>query len=427
MIKKLLTAGLLFGSLVTVNAQENVALPVKTKVERISAPAAVSTQVGAANKSAIVNIQDTLWYFYNLNRHKYNTSIVYVQRPSAVPAASVNTAWGSSFLNPSNSTITITGAQLFAQRSSGTTSSVIPVAVTLYTASPSGVPGASVATATCAITSSFNVSSPATFSAPIIATGAFFIGYTPVPLLSTDTLDVFLVPAKTATAVPASNQNYGEGLSYVRNAGNWISTTNYYNGSGNDVASVVVPHVSFNFTTDAIKPAGTSTAVAGAYCANSLITFTNSTDGIVNNRQFNYNAMGAYWGPKTSTVVNTPTAIVKYQKGSGSKVATQELKTFSLQIVDCGLPLIVGVGENQQLNSNLSVYPNPMINGKTNISGLEGKNTVKVYNMLGQVVSTQTTETEMTTVDLTTEPNGTYIIRITDSSDKTRVVKVIKD
>lgn len=457
MIKKLLSASLLIGGL-TANAQNKVE-PQMASVENRSIQ---DVSKHSQNKASIVAVTDTLGYFYNKNVYKYNNNFFTVKTPMSF-SVQVNTEFGASFLNPDNTPITITRAMILARRQPNSTSTLIPVAVTLYTASPTGVPGASITTATCAVTSTLgSYSSFATFSAPVIANGAYFIGYRALPINPADTLNVFLTAAYTATSSAPANQKFGESLAYIRNNGNLISTTNYYNTGtpGSDLEPLVVPFVSFNYSSNANQSAPNATAVPGAYCANLGISYTNTSSGIASHRQYNYNAFVAAWGAQTSTVTGlatgdpvnnwsftgppTPTGsyttanvthtyattgnasanlIVKYQSSFFGFSKVQDVRTWTLQIANCG---IVGLNESQ-LNANLSVYPNPSINGKVNISGLEGTNTIAVYNMIGQLVSTETTNAELVTIDLKGRTAGTYIVRVTDSYNHSKVVKVINE
>ncbi|MDP1800290.1 MAG: T9SS type A sorting domain-containing protein [Bacteroidota bacterium] len=75
--------------------------------------------------------------------------------------------------------------------------------------------------------------------------------------------------------------------------------------------------------------------------------------------------------------------------------------------------------------SKVAVYPNPTVNGKTTIAGLEGTNTVTVYNMLGQSVLTLTSDREVVSIDLSSQPLGNYLVRVTDSNKATKTVKII--
>ncbi len=85
----------------------------------------------------------------------------------------------------------------------------------------------------------------------------------------------------------------------------------------------------------------------------------------------------------------------------------------------------VGVTLNELTSSKLSVYPNPVVNGKATVSGLEGTNTITVYNMLGQTVLTLTSDREEVSFDLANQPIGNYLVKITDSNKATKTVKII--
>jgi hypothetical protein len=75
--------------------------------------------------------------------------------------------------------------------------------------------------------------------------------------------------------------------------------------------------------------------------------------------------------------------------------------------------------------TKVSVYPNPTVNGKATIAGLEGANTITVFNMLGQSVMTLTSDKEEVSIDLINQPIGNYLVKITNSSNATKTVKVI--
>ncbi|MCW3075425.1 MAG: hypothetical protein JWO32_34, partial [Bacteroidetes bacterium] len=89
----------------------------------------------------------------------------------------------------------------------------------------------------------------------------------------------------------------------------------------------------------------------------------------------------------------------------------------------CNIP--TSVNHAISAASNVNVYPNPTVNGKTNVAGLEGANVITVYNMLGQVVSTTSTDKEVVTIDLSAQTAGNYLVRITNSNNQTKTLKVI--
>ena len=73
---------------------------------------------------------------------------------------------------------------------------------------------------------------------------------------------------------------------------------------------------------------------------------------------------------------------------------------------------------------NLNIYPNPAVNGKTSISGLKGKNTIMVYDVLGQLILVKTSEENKEVIDLTKQPKGTYILRVVNTDKRSKVVKI---
>ena len=103
----------------------------------------------------------------------------------------------------------------------------------------------------------------------------------------------------------------------------------------------------------------------------------------------------------------------------------QNLGYLGLQAQFAGACTSVGIHESTTLNANILVYPNPAVNGKTTITNLEGTNTIAVYNLLGALVSTQTSTNTSIVVDLTNQAAGNYFIRITDNNNNTKTVKVI--
>jgi len=93
--------------------------------------------------------------------------------------------------------------------------------------------------------------------------------------------------------------------------------------------------------------------------------------------------------------------------------------------------ITVSVSTCLSLSSNTSngydvkLFPNPSVNGKSTITGLVGINSITVYNTLGQVVFTQLVSDETTTIDLSAQPSGNYIVKITDSNSESRSIKVM--
>ncbi|MBO4875626.1 MAG: T9SS type A sorting domain-containing protein [Bacteroidales bacterium] len=71
-------------------------------------------------------------------------------------------------------------------------------------------------------------------------------------------------------------------------------------------------------------------------------------------------------------------------------------------------PGVVNVEEN--LAGEISMYPNPS-NGIVNFTNVENA-TIEVYNMMGQVVASESNVSENASIDLSGVANGNYIVRI---------------
>jgi hypothetical protein len=466
MIKKLLCAGLLFTGVLSTNAQQ------KAKVSDADITRDSFIDVTAnQNKTSVNPIPDgdTLGYFRNKQAARntgtavgsfYTVKSPYVQTGTVQP---VITEFGSSFLNPGGASVTVYGAYVLAMRHGASVNPTVNIRVYIYSASPTGIPGTKLDSAMTSVTNSVSGTyNAATFTTPVVVTGAFFISYKPIAPTG-DTIRAFINNAysPTGTLTPTT-QRYGEGLSYTRFNGALTSNTGFY-GAGTDFENIVVPFVSFSYSAGATAM---PTNTTNGYCANLPITFTSTSApaSILENRQFNWNAFAPAWLPYVNTaslttlrtadpIYNwsfagvTPTGvatssnptytfggngtanvnlIVKYQHSSiqGLTSKSQNLATaITMTIVNCG---ITGINANSS-DANMSVYPNPAINGKANVTGLQGVNTIAVYNMLGQVVSTQTSDKEEVSIDLSNQAPGTYMLRITDSANNAKVLKVINN
>jgi hypothetical protein len=463
MIKRLLITGLFLMGLATANAQETA------KVYDYRTAEAMPRLHAAANKPSAMPVpeSDTLAYF--MNKHSaMNTVANYQSFPtymSPYPSTLTISEFGSSFLNPSGSGVTVYGAYALCLRHQTSISPTVNIRVYIYSANNSGVPVAKLDSAMTSVSQSTSGTfCNATFSTPVSVTGAFYISYKPI-VTPGDTIRFFMNNAQASSSVVPITSNYSDGLGFTRVNGNMQPNSGFYGGAGTDKEAIVIPMVAFTYSASAATPPTNTTSPTG-YCANVPVTFTSTSTGLLENRQFNWNAFAHKWLPYVNTssltvlrvadsiynysfntgTVNTAyarstntvsvqwsapgntngTMIAKYQRSNfyGRTTKSQNLFSFaSFTVVNCG---IVGVNQNF-MDINFSIYPNPAINGKTSVNGLEGKNTITVYNMIGQAVSNITTENENEVIDLNNQPAGTYMIRVTDSSNKSKTVKIIKD
>lgn len=103
--------------------------------------------------------------------------------------------------------------------------------------------------------------------------------------------------------------------------------------------------------------------------------------------------------------------------GSGCK---SEAVKLTVKIIAC-----TGLADNNSNGFNINVFPNPAVNGKSTISGLVGTNVITIYNTLGQVVYTKNVSDESVTIDLSNQASGNYMIKITDSNNESRMIKMV--
>lgn len=166
-----------------------------------------------------------------------------------------------------------------------------------------------------------------------------------------------------------------------------------------------------------------ASATATSVCKTSPKTVTITATGA---DSYTYSAAGLGNG---STAVYTPTAAGTATLtqisvvGSYTSGAAAGCKSSTVGIL-FSLAACTGVAENTG-ELAVKVMPNPSVSGKTTVSNLHGVNTIMVYNTLGQAVVTRQTSNETETIDLSNFPAGNYLVRITDSNNDTRVVKLV--
>ena len=82
-------------------------------------------------------------------------------------------------------------------------------------------------------------------------------------------------------------------------------------------------------------------------------------------------------------------------------------------------PCSVGVGNLE--DNKFSIYPNPS-NGIFNMDGLTKTSTVNIFNSFGKLLSVEINSSE---IDLSSQPNGIYLVNIQDSNGSFLSKKII--
>lgn len=309
-----------------------------------------------------------------------------------------------------------------------------------------------------------------TNATPRIVNGDFAVLFRNLSGKDGDTIKLLRTSGHTATSTtaPSPAHKFGEGLGVVRNNGVFRKTTDYNHpqfGVGTDYEFCVAPMITFTLNIDQIQ-----SSIQDGACEWEVFTNTNTSSPELTNKQFNFNEFYRQLKPFSAVMptsfipdsvlgwdmgdgqapyylpMNWDTIMVAYASGvsnqffngfifgnykqmcyhtTGNGQTISGTLTFSSSSVWCNDSAGSGIHEMGNL-AKLKIYPNPTVD-KTTISGLEGDNTVLVYNMMGQLLATETVKSEIYSVDLTKFPQGNYLIRINNTRNNSRIVKLIKE
>lgn len=293
-----------------------------------------------------------------------------------------------------------------------------------------------------------------------------------------DTIKVFRTAGKTFTnalALPEEKCSDG-GYSYVRFNGDFYRTTDYNInpgfGVGTDYEFMLAPRVKYNLYAGQNPPAQVTNS--DVICAHTQLTFQNISSPFYMHRQYNLLEFYRKWNlhapfpgtpPGGWTADSSITWFFEFndnltppmdprmflkQNETSVTVESGEKGCFTSNSFRARLRLMMafGTGPTNYYNEDftvcwkfcngdttgiayydplehLQVYPNPAVSGKATVTGLTGKNMISVYNMLGQEVIKITTDAPTAVIDLNAQPKGIYIVRIKDSADRQKMVKLV--
>lgn len=91
---------------------------------------------------------------------------------------------------------------------------------------------------------------------------------------------------------------------------------------------------------------------------------------------------------------------------------------------NCVLINFVGINENKA-ETNVSIYPNPT-KGKVNLTIPTEQANVSVYNALGKMISNYSNVQNGTSIDLSNNPNGVYLIHVATEKG-TSILRVVRN
>jgi hypothetical protein len=276
---------------------------------------------------------------------------------------------------------------------------------------------------------------------------------------------------------------HGEGYGIVRFNGQFYSTKNFSMasgfGQGTDYEFMVAPRVSYTLQASHKLPypaiLSDSQDTPDTVCTRSLMTFTNTSSPFYEHRQYNLyqfyrkwnlyypfpqSVLGAFSQDSSITwdfqfyepeMPDTRVALPYVNSGTVSAITGMSYypDCFSVNQFRARLKKMAALGKGGRLafsedfklclkfcngdavgvsshspNSQLKIFPNPAIHGRTQISGMEGTNTVEVYDILGQLISKEIISERSYEIDLSERPKGTYLVKVTGASGHD--VKVMK-
>jgi hypothetical protein len=253
-------------------------------------------------------------------------------------------------------------------------------------------------------------------------------------------------------------------------------------GIGTQYEFIVAPRVSYTLQAGQIVPQGivadTSLAVPDTFCTREIMTFTNTSSKFYEHRMFNLNPFYLKWAQGSPFLSSPPggfsadsaitwsfefydaafppmdSRVFLPSTNNGTIMAQTDLayypdcftlnelrarlrpmgafntvpqyiynESFTVCLRYCNGDT-VGVNEQTALN-NITLYPNPTSNGKTSVSGLSGTNTILIYNVLGQTISSAIITKSVHEIDLSAYPQGTYVIRIVNAEKQSKTIKIL--
>ncbi|MDI9339862.1 MAG: T9SS type A sorting domain-containing protein [Sediminibacterium sp.] len=215
--------------------------------------------------------------------------------------------------------------------------------------------------------------------------------------------------ASGASAYVWSNGG-GSGSSATYNPSSNTSYT--VTGSNGSCSSMAVANVNVNPT-----PTVTIANASQTICAGSAVTF--SASGATS---YNWSAGGIV----TSVAVYTPSVSTNYTV-TGTSSACSGNAVASVNVVTC-----TGLNEAGNMLQAI-VYPNPT-SGKIMVDGLGAYNTtisIEVADVLGKIHARKVIDANKAAhaveIDLSDVANGVYFLKLSTQSNKTGVIKIIKE
>jgi hypothetical protein len=227
------------------------------------------------------------------------------------------------------------------------------------------------------------------------------------------------ISCKNAPAVPVTLTANGMG-SYQWSTG------------GTSSAITVTPSATTTYTVGGTDPGSQCTGSASITYSvvNVSITATPLATVVCKGKAVKFTAAGATSYTWSSVPTNTAAVTLTL-----NTVGTNTYSVYGAEptlgcrsntvVLTATVNACTGISVNSANSGDISIFPNPASAGKSEIRGLSGLNTITIYNLLGQVILTEQTENENFTLDFTNQANGTYLVKILDANNESRIIKVV--
>jgi hypothetical protein len=325
----------------------------------------------------------------------------------------------------------------------------------------------------------------ADFIKPHIVTGNFAIMVRNASSNAGDTIKIYHSPCITHTAYTSGpiQYRYSDGYGIIRHNGTFYPATNYTVtpgfGIGTDYEFFVAPRVTYTLNVQQTLP--TKVANSETLCTSVPVIFSNSSSSRLTNRMYNLLETYRKWSQPYAPMPNGPTSgwpadsavswkfdfedngsaqggrlflpyastnnSISFQTDSVLKPLCSNQNYFRASLKKMGLygqgellkyweSMVMCVdycnGDNVGLThtnglESLSIFPNPALTGTINIVGLNGKNTIYLYDVLGQLVYKTSSNHDECTIDISAHQNGSYVIKVENEYGQSIRHKIIKN
>jgi hypothetical protein len=193
------------------------------------------------------------------------------------------------------------------------------------------------------------------------------------------------------------------------------------------VSDFLALQATFSFSQLAISASGSPSLT----CTGEPFTLTASSSSLASFSTYSWSAPAALnVSPQNNSSTNF---IVTPTSGATSTVGTNF--TFSVTasssngcksavaVVAHALSSCASLKENGA--SGIQIFPNPMTNGKTTISGLRTNAQIVLFNAIGQVIQRISADRSEVNVDLASHPSGCYLVQVIEPGSETVSFRLI--